>query len=470
MSFFSHIRHYISLAREAYQNEKEIKAQKNNQGKRKDEELAFMPAALEITETPASPAGRAVLITICLFFCIAVVWGLIGTMDIIAVAQGRVITVDPIKVIQPLETGVIRAIHVQEGMSVQENDVLIELDHTTESADQKRLTQQFLSTQVEIAHLKALLEPDPLSAYKPPENAPETLKNLHRSYLTSERQSWESKQASLDGDILQREAEIVTLTADISRITRKMKWLTEKIEGKRILFTKGVLAKQALSEEEYTLDETAGHLDVAHKRLAETQAALKSAQANQATSTANFQRDIHMRLTETQQRAAIIEQELIKAEERIDQKTLRSPVNGVIHQLNIHTPGGVVTAAQTLVRIIPENAKLEVEAMILNKDIGFVHKDQHATLKIESFPFTRYGTINGRVRHLYKDAVESNTTGLVYPARVTMDRSNMDINNRTINLTPGMNVTVEIKTGQRRLIDYLLSPLQRYRHESLREN
>ncbi len=470
MSVFNRIRRYVSIARDAYRNEKEAKAQQGRKGERKQEELAFMPAALEITETPASPAGRTILIAICLFFCIATVWGLIGKMDIIAIAQGRIITVDPIKVIQPLETGVIRAIHVQEGMRVRADDVLIELDHTNEAADQKRLIRQLLGTQVEIAHLKALLASDPLSAYKPPEEAPESLKNLHRSYLISERQSWESMQASLDGDILQREAEIVTLTADTSRIAKKMKWLTEKLEGKRILFTKGVVAKQALSEEEHILDETAGHLDVARKRLAEAQAALKSAHANHAASAAEFKRNVHMRLTETRQRAAIIGQELIKAEERIQQKTLRSPVNGVIHQLNIHTLGGVVTPAQTLIRIIPENAKLEVEAMVLNKDIGFVHKNQQATLKIESFPFTRYGTINGHVRHLYKDAVESSTVGPVYPARVTMARSTMNIDDKTINFTPSMNVTVEIKTGQRRLIDYLLSPLQRYRHESLREN
>ena len=140
-----------------------------------------------------------------------------------------------------------------------------------------------------------------------------------------------------------------------------------------------------------------------------------------------------------------------------------------VQQLDVHTVGGVVTPAQPLMQIVPAGAQLEVEAMVLNKDIGFVREGQEAVLKIESLPFTKYGTIDGEVRYIYKDAIENEQTGLTYPARVAMAKTVMNVDGTPVNLTPGMNVTVEIKTGKRRIIDYVLAPLQRYQSESLRE-
>lgn len=469
MSFIDNIRHHISVAREAYKEEKEAKALAPDQRGKRDEELEFMPAALEITETPASPIGRAISISICVFFVIAVAWGFIGKIDIIAVAQGKIITTERVKIIQPLETGIVRAIHVTDGMQVKAGDILIELDPTGTAADKARLSQELLSADVEIARLSAFLQPDPMTAYIPPKDAPDTLKALNKSYLIAEIQQQAARRAALNGDIRRTEAEIGTLQADVSRALKKSERITERVESNRSLFEKGILSKMKLSEEEQTLDESLGELDVAKKRLIETRAALTSAKAQLSASNADFQSDVHMRLTDAREKASSIEQELIKADERARQQTLLAPVDGTIQQLDIHTVGGVVTPAQPLMQIVPAGAELEVEAMILNKDIGFVHEGQPATLKVESFPFTKYGTIDGTVRDVYKDAVENEQTGLTYPSRVTMAKTVMNVNGTPVNLSPGMNVTVEVKTGKRRMIDYILAPLQRYQDESLRE-
>lgn len=469
MSFLENIRHHLSIASAAYREEKEaeeLAAEKH--GKRR-EELAFMPAALEITDTPASPIGRAISLALCAFFVIAVAWGLIGKIDIIAVAQGKIITTERIKVIQPFETGIIRSIHASDGLQVERGDVLIELDSTGAAADEERLSQELLAAEVEISRLTALLQVDPLTAYVPPEDAPETLRALHKSYLLSEFQQQQSKHAALDGDIKRTQAELATLAADVSRAKKKADRIGERLEGNRKLFRKGILAKMKLSEEEQALEEAEGELDVARKRLIETQAALTSAKAQLAAEEAEFTRDVHMRLTEARQQATSIEQELIKADERTRQQILIAPVAGTVQQLDVHTVGGVVTPAQPLMQIVPRGAELEIEAMVLNKDIGFIREGQEATLKVESFPFTKYGTIDGTVRQVYKDAVENETTGLTYPARVTMARTLMKVDGTTVNLTPGMNITVEVKTGKRRIIDYVLAPLQRYQSESLRE-
>lgn len=469
MSFLDNIRHHFSVAKEALREEKEAKALAPDQRGKRGEELAFMPAALEITETPASPIGRAISIAICLFFIIAVAWGFVGKIDIIAVAQGKIITTERVKIIQPLETGIVRAIHVTDGLQVKAGDILVELDPTGTAADKERLTQELLSVDVEMARLSALLEPDPMTAYIPPEAATDTLKALNKSYLVAELQQQASKRAALDGDIRRTEAEIGTLKAEVSRASKKVGRITERVESNRSLFKKGILSKMKLSEEEQTLDEALGELDVARKRLVETRAALSSAKAQLSASNAEFQSNIHMRLTDAKEKASSIEQELIKADKRARQQTLLAPVDGTVQQLDIHTVGGVVTPAQPLMQIVPAGAELEIEAMILNKDIGFVREGQPATLKVESFPFTKYGTIDGTVRHVYKDAIENEQTGLTYPSRVTMAKTIMNVDGTPVNLSPGMNITVEVKTGKRRMIDYILAPLQRYQDESLRE-
>jgi len=168
--------------------------------------------------------------------------------------------------------------------------------------------------------------------------------------------------------------------------------------------------------------------------------------------------------------------------------TLTAPVDGTVQQLAIYTVGGVVTPAQQLMLIVPKGNSLEVEAFVQNKDIGFVNDNQKAEIKIETFPFTKYGTIHGTVLHVSNDAIQMESrqaqtndnkissadnrdkpSGLVYTARVQLNKSTMQVEGKTINLTPGMAVTVEIKTGKRRLIEYFLSPLLQYKDESLRE-
>jgi hemolysin D len=170
---------------------------------------------------------------------------------------------------------------------------------------------------------------------------------------------------------------------------------------------------------------------------------------------------------------------------------LSAPVDGVVQQLAVHTVGGVVTPAQTLLVVVPSDSHLEIEAMVSNRDIGFVHEGQDAEIKIDTFNFTRYGLLHGKVQSVSRDAIirdkaqepnaEKKAPGtddassepkgqeLSYVARVSMDRTEMRIDDKMMELSPGMAVTVEIKTGSRRVISYLLSPLLRYGHDSLRE-
>jgi len=174
-------------------------------------------------------------------------------------------------------------------------------------------------------------------------------------------------------------------------------------------------------------------------------------------------------ITDGQQKTAVLQQELLKADSRNKLMQLTSPVDGTVQQLSVHTVGGVVTPAQPVMVIVPRDNPLEVEAFIENKDIGFVKPKQGAEVKIETFQYTKYGTIHAKVTSVSHDAINDEKRGLIYSMRVKMDRAIINVDGTDVNLSPGMAVSVEIKTGKRRVIEYFLSPLMQYGHESLRE-
>jgi hemolysin D len=229
---------------------------------------------------------------------------------------------------------------------------------------------------------------------------------------------------------------------------------------------------------------------VQKSRLNEADAAVAAIVETRAQTDAEYRRSLSGELATATQKATGFSQDVIKAEQRTRLQQLTAPVDGVVQQLAVHTIGGVVTPAQALAVVVPGDSHLEIEAMVSNRDIGFVRAGQVAEIKIDTFSFTRYGLLEGRVLSVSQDAIgrdkpqdKSNerTQGaeasssepkgqeLVYAARVSLDRTQMKVEEGLVNLSPGMAVTVEVQTGSRRIIGYLLSPLLRYRQESLRE-
>ena len=204
-------------------------------------------------------------------------------------------------------------------------------------------------------------------------------------------------------------------------------------------------------------------------RLKELSATVQAARAERTSLVAETRRIALDTLNDAEQKTTGYGQELVKSEARKGYMTLIAPVDGTVQQLAVHTVGGVVTEAQVLMMVVPQDHVLEVEAFLDNKDIGFVNPDQIAEVKIETFPFTKYGTIPATVTHVSHDAISDEKKGLIYSTRVKLARATMQVEDKTVHLSPGMAVTVEIKTGQRRVIEYFLSPLLQHTNESLRE-
>jgi hemolysin D len=458
---------------------------------RRRDELAFLPAALEIVETPPSPIGRSIIYTVIAVFVAALAWASIGTVDIVAVAPGKIIPSGRTKTVQPFETGVVRAIYVSDGQAVQTGDVLIELDPTMNAAELGHLKSDLVGAQLEAARLHAALaKNDPLAEFKPPADAPRPLVEMQRRLLANQVAEQRAKLASTDGQIGQKEAERATIKASINKLKATIQPLQERVDIRRTMFSKELGSKLIYLQELQDLVGQQKEVLVQESRLSESDSAIVALQETRGKTVAEYERGLLDDLAKVEQKAAGLAQDVIKAEQRTSLQKLTAPVDGVVQQLAVHTIGGVVTPAQQLMVIVPAESRLEIEAMISNRDIGFVEVGQEAAIKIDTFNFTRYGLLNGTVLTVSHDAIQrdkpqdklpdkpqaaeagtSEPRGqeLVYSARVSLNRARMQVEDKTVNLSPGMAVAVEVKTGSRSILSYLLSPLVRYKHDSLRE-
>lgn len=427
----------------------------------------FLPAVLEIQQAPPSPIGRAILWTIVAVFASGALWAALGWIDIVATAPGKIIASGYSKTIQPYETGVIAAIHVQDGQPVKKGEVLIELDATLNRADRDRAANEYRAAKVEAARLRALIAEQP--DFAAPSDADSQHVLLQQQLLGEQLAQHQARVAAAQYLIDQRKAALDQTKENVRRLESTVPMETERAETyQRLLDHQAVARLDYLQAEEQRINKTQ-ELAGQRKKLIQDQAALSEAEKNHRALVAEFQQAKQLELSATETKAASLAQEVTKAGQKADLQRLTSPIDGVVQQLAVHTVGGVVTPAQQLMMVVPQDHPVEVEAHIENKDVGFVKEGQPVEIKVETFPFTLYGTIPGSVLMVSEDAVSIEKVGLVYPTRVSMDRSTIQVEGKQVHLSPGMAVTVEIKTGQRRVIEYLLSPLLKSVKESLRE-
>jgi hemolysin D len=459
---------------------------------RRREELAFLPAALEIVETPPSPIGRAIAGAIMLLAAAALIWAWWGTIDIVASATGKIMPSGRTKVVQPLEAGVVRNIRVHDGQAVKAGDVLIELDPTVNEAERDHLRDDLRAEEVNIARLRAALAAgdDPVSDFTPPAGADPTLVAVQRRLLINQVIEHRAKVASLDRQEAQKKAEHATIGATIHKLEATIPVIQQRVDIRKTLMEKELGSKLTYFEVFQLLLDQQQELAVQTSRLREAEAGADAIAQTRRQTAAEFQRTLSDDLAKSEQKAGGLAQDLIKAEQKTRLQLLTAPVDGVVQQLASHTVGGVVTPAQSLLVVVPSESRLEIEAMVSNRDIGFVRAGQEAEIKVDTFNFTRYGLLHGEVLSVSQDAIvrdrpqdrpgdrplgaENETSEpkgqeLNYSARISLDRTRMQIDDRMVSLSPGMAVTVEIKTGSRTILDYLLSPLLRYRQEILRE-
>ena len=431
------------------------------------ETLEFLPPGARVRAAPASRLAIVIGVVIVSAFAIAGVWSWVGTLDVVAVARGRIVARDRNQIIQAPEGGVVRALHVRDGAAVTRGRLLVELDPTTSDADETRLSQELVEAQLHAARLRALLVG--ATDLEPPPRAPEVGIALQRQLLESQRAEHGRRLEAAALAIRQRTAGVAAAAAHVQRLETVVEIQTQRADAFRSLLARQFVATlQFLEVEERRVDKVQ-ELAAERQRLAQEHAALDESQAQYEVIETEFRSARLAELAGWESRARSLGQEVVKATQRRAVQRIVAPADGVIQQLATHTVGSVVATGQQLMVVVPREGGVEVEAWVENKDVGFVRAGLPVALKIETFPFTRYGTIPGTVVGLSPDAVTLENAGLVYAARVALARDTIDVDGETITLAPGMVVAVEIHLGRRRVIEFFLSPLLRRTYEALRE-
>jgi len=435
-------------------------------------EVQFLPAALALRDKPVHPAPRITLWLIMAFALIALLWAVFGRIDVVATAVGKIIPNDRTKIIQPMETAVVKVIHVREGQEVKAGQVLIELDATMAIADSERLGNEAMDARLEALRAQAMLAAltnDVSPKLKPVAGVGTGRLLAEQNQATGQYQEYQARQLQLQAELAHRRAELETTQDQVAKLEQTAPIARQRAQDYRKLVKENFVSQHGYLEREQARIEQEQDLAASRSKVAEIRAALMEAQRQQATLTAETRRQLLDQLNLASQKAASLEQELVKAEQRSRLMHLTAPVSGTVQQLAVTTVGGVVTPAQPLMVVVPKENVLEVEAMLPNKDIGFVNPGQDAEVKVETFPFTKYGTLHGKITQVSSDAIQDEKLGLIYSTRVKLFKDTIRVENKRVRLSPGMAVTVEVKTGTRRVIEYFLSPLMQVTSESLRE-
>jgi hemolysin D len=477
---FPTLSHHLTVLKEAWREQSE--AQRH---RRKVSEHEFLPAALEIMEKPPSPGLRMLMLLLCGLFAVALAWSILGRVDVVAVATGKTLPAARVKVIQPFEIGAIRAIHVRNGQQVKKGELLIELDPTVAGAEEAQASRGLLTARISEARNAALLghlQGRP-ARFHAPEGTPPAIAATQDQLIRSAVAEYEARRAVLAQSRAERAAELASTHAEIAKLRQTLPLVDQQLEARRGLADRGHYPKLKMLEYEQLRVEHLRNIDVQESQAAKSRAAIASIDAQLRQLREEFGKAAATELSAAEGESGVRSEELVKSSRRRLFQQIRSPVDGVVQQLSVNTVGGVVQAAQALMIIVPDGVDVEVEAQVLNRDIGFVREGQNVRVKLEAFPFTDYGIVEGVVATISRDAVPSEqqpeskqgeagkagAAAMSYLARIRLKRNYVVVHGRKQAIGPGLAVQAEILTGRRRIIKYLLSPIWETVDEAARE-
>lgn len=471
---------HLSTFRESWK----ATSQEKRLNKRKKVETAFLPAALEIMDTPPRPIGRLVTWVIIFATLFAIGWAIVSKVDIVAVAEGRVIPRAKLQSVEIAESGIVRSLLIREGDRVEQGQALIELDPTYADADAAAARSEYSTALLQRARANALLDFADGRRWSLEDEAIVPAIAAAESQLVAAR--IREHEAQLDSlyerlhgaDVAQRQAR-----TEIARIRDTLPMARSQLSARRELADQGFAPKIQVQELEERVTTLSYQLQVQQDEVSKAEGEGAMIERDIAALKENFRVNAASELSEAEAVIATRGEMLEKAERREALQTLRAPVSGTINEVAITTIGEVAEPGEPLITIVPDGDELIVEAFLMNKDIGFVQEGQEVIIKFEAYSFMRYGYLVGEVEHVSPDAVIDQNRGLVFPARVKITGSEFRLERlgsaRTAGvsklesyeqlISPGLSASVEIKTGKRSVMSYLLSPVARATSEAARE-
>ena len=436
-----------------------------------EQETEFLPAVLEVTETPPSPIGRLGMWTIVALITIGIIWSVVGKINEVAVATGKIVPLGQVKTIQSKNKGIVKAIYAKEGDYVKAGDVLVELDPTSTSADLDSLKKRAAYFRLDIERLNAELSGEAFLTKASEDLDEKDLRAQVALYQSRTAQHRAERQAA-EMAVLQKRAALQSETINADKYNEMLAIAQDKENRLVNLVRENAIAEFQLLEQRSNRIELTKAAEGQQELIQKARAELAETQERLTNVDAAYHKDIMTNLVDARKQYYAYEEEIKKADENSRLSKIVAPVDGRVHQLAVNTVGGIVTDAQTLMMIVPEDVKLELEVWADNKDIGFIRQGQLAEVKIETFNFQKFGVIHALVNEISADALNDNRDqekNKKYRLGLTFDQSDMNVSGKRVPLTPGMAVTAEIKIKEKRIIDFFLDPFRQYTSEALRE-
>jgi len=404
-----------------------------------DDSYEFLPIISEIEEAPVNPLGRTtfwIIITLILFTAL---WLFFGKVDIVVSARGKVIPDGEIKIIQPLETGVVKDIHVKEGDFVRKGQTLIEIDTSTTQPQLQSLQANLDYINTERQRLKG-----------------EIVKGTENSYTQNELAK--SAYADLQNQLASKNHEIKRLREDVANYQKQLTLNIDK--ERRMQDVADIISKNDLDKVR------AENMDF-RSRIASLNQQIREVQKDADYIRTNFRTQNLTQLADRDKHANELEADIKEIEFKKQQQNIVSPVDGYVNTMLVHTIGGVVTPAEKVISIVPADSPLSIKVSVLNKDIGFVKEGMPVQVKIDTFDFQKYGMIEGKVIKVSKDSIEDEKQGLIYDVFVTPVTKTLKVDGVDQPISTGMGLSAEIKTGKRRIIEFFIYPIIKYWSEAV---
>lgn len=451
-------------------------------------EREFLPSALEILDTPPAPAAIVLHWGICLIVVLTLCWAYFGSLDVYAVALGKIQPSGRSKVVQAVDAGRVAAVHVANGSRVRTGEVLIDLDSTEAFADRDSKSKDVESLKSEIARrrlevtLATGFEEKDLTRIHFPPGTSEVTRAREEALLRAELVELSSGRASIQAQLAEKMATKSRLTANIEARERLIRLSRERVQMRETLSDRGAGSRALIIEAMQQMESYITTNTSEQGQLVEVDAAMRSLEKKILEMNSRFIADQIQRQGDAERKLNGLTQDLVKAESRWDRTQLRAPISGTVQQLAITTVGQVIGSGQALLIVVPLEGPIEVEAFVLNRDIGFIEVGQAATIKVEAFPYTRYGTVDGTVATVSRDGVaqsnndladsasaakpqsqadlQPSAPNLVFPVTVVLKKRTIFTDGKEAPLSSGMAVSIDILTGKRRVIDYVLSPIK----------
>lgn len=428
----------------------------------------FYPPATEILQNPPSPAGRCLVWIIVTLFVLSIIWAFVGEIDEVVVAQGKVIPVGHTKTLQAEDKGIVKNILVKNGQHVKKGDILLELDPTYSESDLQTLKKNIAFYELNMERINAELNNQPF-VIKASIQAEEKDRNQQLNLYRSRQQEKNAKLDFYNAQVNQKRDAVKVAYAALSKNEQQYAIAKDKEISTQKLWDENAIGYFQVLDYRGQRIEYEQNIKMIQAQLSAAETDVKASLQEKAQFVAEWNRQLQEEMLNCRKEY----QELKQAERKADLKNrliaIKAPVDGVVHQLEIHTDGAVVQAAEPLLSVVPEGTPMEIEAWMENKDVGFVHPNQEVEVKVEAFNFQKFGVLRGKVREISADSIEDKQRGQIYRVMISLDTEKLYMDNKVLPVYPGMNVSAEIKTRKKRIIDFFLEPFQTYKSEALRE-